>query len=230
LTPALRAGDDPARHARRRGPLASLAAARRLLRRFPAPRARGSQQRGAAAAGGQAAGPGGALTSTGPSRWRRQDLRHERCVTQPSGGRSGDQRVCTHMSASWTNADRTIDCPCHGSKFSITDGPSSLGRPQPLPRIPEDPAAGSHWPDGTSRRQSGGEAVLSVESGKGGDGGSRSRGAGDPRLHRARARRAAGRAGIEPTRAPARRAGAGAAIIRGRRPRRDRAVVVGHPP
>ena len=45
-------------------------------------------------------------------------------VTQPSRGQfKGYSAVCTHMQCIVDQiADGTINCPCHGSKFSVTDG------------------------------------------------------------------------------------------------------------
>jgi Rieske Fe-S protein len=45
-------------------------------------------------------------------------------VTQPTAGQfKGFSTTCTHMgSAVSTVSDGTINCACHGSKFSITDG------------------------------------------------------------------------------------------------------------
>ncbi|MGD0937550.1 MAG: Rieske (2Fe-2S) protein, partial [Streptosporangiaceae bacterium] len=89
---------------------------------------------GAAAAGG----PGGALTSTGaiPVGGGKIFASERVVVTQPSGGQfRGFSAVCTHMQCIVDQiADRTIDCPCHGSKFSITDGHVVAGpAPSPLP-------------------------------------------------------------------------------------------------
>jgi Rieske Fe-S protein len=93
-----------------------------------------SSSGGAAAAGG----PGGALTSTGaiPVGGGKIFASERVVVTQPSGGQfRGFSAVCTHMQCIVDQiADRTIDCPCHGSKFSITDGHVVAGpAPSPLP-------------------------------------------------------------------------------------------------
>jgi len=57
-------------------------------------------------------------------------------VTQPSAGRfKGFSRVCTHAGCLVTVVTgSTIDCPCHGSQFSITDGSVVRGpATKPLP-------------------------------------------------------------------------------------------------
>ena len=57
-------------------------------------------------------------------------------VTQPaSGDFKGFSAVCTHMQCTVDQvADGTIDCPCHGSKFSVKDGSVVSGpAPSPLP-------------------------------------------------------------------------------------------------
>ena len=60
-------------------------------------------------------------------------------VTQPSAGEyKGFSAVCTHQQCIVDQvADGTIDCPCHGSKFSIKDGSVVAGpAPSPLPSAP----------------------------------------------------------------------------------------------
>ena len=57
-------------------------------------------------------------------------------VTQPTPGDfKGFSAVCTHMQCTVDQvADGTIDCPCHGSKFSVKDGSVVSGpAPSPLP-------------------------------------------------------------------------------------------------
>jgi nitrite reductase/ring-hydroxylating ferredoxin subunit len=59
-------------------------------------------------------------------------------VTQPvSGAFAAFSAVCTHQGCSVaTVLDGTINCPCHGSKFSITDGSVAGGpAPQPLSKV-----------------------------------------------------------------------------------------------
>ncbi|MER8038579.1 Rieske (2Fe-2S) protein [Streptomyces hydrogenans] len=57
-------------------------------------------------------------------------------VTQPKEGEfKAFSAVCTHQGCLVNKvADGTIDCPCHGSKYSITDGAVKAGpAPRPLP-------------------------------------------------------------------------------------------------
>jgi len=57
-------------------------------------------------------------------------------VTQPSKGKfKAFSAVCTHVGCLCNQvADGTINCPCHGSKFKITDGSVVAGpAPAPLP-------------------------------------------------------------------------------------------------
>lgn len=60
-------------------------------------------------------------------------------VTQPTAGHyKGFSAVCTHMHCIVDRvANGTIDCPCHGSRYSITDGSVVAGpAPSPLPSQP----------------------------------------------------------------------------------------------
>jgi Rieske Fe-S protein len=57
-------------------------------------------------------------------------------VTQPSSGEfKAFSAVCTHMGCLVNQiSNGTIDCPCHGSQFSIKDGAVVSGpAPRPLP-------------------------------------------------------------------------------------------------
>jgi Rieske Fe-S protein len=55
-------------------------------------------------------------------------------VTQPDSGEfKAFSAVCTHMGCIVNQvANGTIDCPCHGSQFSIKDG-AVVGGPAPSP-------------------------------------------------------------------------------------------------
>jgi Rieske Fe-S protein len=58
-------------------------------------------------------------------------------VTQPARGQyRAFSAVCTHVGCILNQVTgRTIDCPCHGSKFSITSGAVVAGpAPTPLPK------------------------------------------------------------------------------------------------
>jgi Rieske Fe-S protein len=60
-------------------------------------------------------------------------------VTQPTAGAfQGFSAVCTHQGCTVGKvANGTIDCPCHGSKFAITDGsPVNGPATSPLPARP----------------------------------------------------------------------------------------------
>jgi Rieske Fe-S protein len=57
-------------------------------------------------------------------------------VTQPKKGEfKAFSAICTHQGCTVNKvADGTIDCPCHGSKYRITDASVVHGpAPRPLP-------------------------------------------------------------------------------------------------
>lgn len=57
--------------------------------------------------------------------------REKLVVTQPTKGDfRGFTAVCTHQGCLVETVTTTIDCPCHGSRFSIEDG-SVVGGPAP---------------------------------------------------------------------------------------------------
>ncbi len=54
-------------------------------------------------------------------------------VTQPAEGEfKAFSSVCTHQGCQVTEVTETINCPCHGSRFSLEDG-SPVGGPAPSP-------------------------------------------------------------------------------------------------
>jgi Rieske Fe-S protein len=59
-------------------------------------------------------------------------------VTQPTAGTfKGFSSTCTHMGCTVSSiSDGTINCPCHGSMYSIKDG-SVTGGPAPAPLPPK---------------------------------------------------------------------------------------------
>ena len=67
-------------------------------------------------------------------------------VTQPvAGNYRAFSAICTHMQCTVDRvAAGTIDCPCHGSEFSISDGHVVAGpAPGPLPRKSIDIRSGA---------------------------------------------------------------------------------------
>jgi Rieske Fe-S protein len=56
-------------------------------------------------------------------------------ITQPKKGKfKAFSAVCTHQGCLVDTVTTTINCPCHGSKYSITDGSVvNPPAPQPLP-------------------------------------------------------------------------------------------------
>ena len=100
---------------------------------------------GAGATGAAASAPasassaaGGALAATGdiPVGGGKIFDTQLTVVTQPTAGEfKAFSAVCTHMGCTVNQiADGRIDCPCHGSEYSITDGAVLAGpAPKPLP-------------------------------------------------------------------------------------------------
>jgi nitrite reductase/ring-hydroxylating ferredoxin subunit len=95
----------------------------------------------AAAGGGASASSGGGGTALGAASeievgGGKVFAAQKVVVTQPSAGQyMGFSAVCTHQQCIVDQvADGTIDCPCHGSKFSVKDGSVVAGpAPSPLP-------------------------------------------------------------------------------------------------
>jgi Rieske Fe-S protein len=88
------------------------------------------------AAGGGAAAGGSVLTTTSeiPVGGGKVFASAKVVVTQPVANTfKGFSAICTHMQCTVDQvANGTIDCPCHGSQFSIKDG-SVVGGPAPSP-------------------------------------------------------------------------------------------------
>jgi Rieske Fe-S protein len=101
-----------------------------------APTAGGGPTAGPTAGGG--ANPGGALAKTGdiPVGSGKIFASQGVVVTQPTAGTfKGFSAICTHQGCPVTSVDGgTINCTCHGSRFSISDGSVQNGpATQPLP-------------------------------------------------------------------------------------------------
>jgi len=94
-----------------------------------------------AASGGMGGTAAGALAATSaiPVGGGKIFAAQTTVVTQPTAGEfKVFSAVCTHMGCIVNQiADGRIDCPCHGSEYSITDGAVLAGpAPKPLPAKP----------------------------------------------------------------------------------------------
>ncbi|MET7275898.1 Rieske (2Fe-2S) protein [Streptomyces flaveolus] len=93
-----------------------------------------------ATGGGENAGAGGALAATTdiPEGGGKVFADRKIVVTQPTAGEfKAFSAICTHQGCAVKDvSDGVINCPCHNSKFSITDG-SVQGGParKPLPPV-----------------------------------------------------------------------------------------------
>jgi Rieske Fe-S protein len=95
---------------------------------------------GQAPAAAPATGGGAALTTTAevPEGGGKIINARKIVVTQPQAGTfNAFSAVCTHQGCLVsTVSDGTIDCPCHGSKFSVSDGSVVHGpATAPLPPV-----------------------------------------------------------------------------------------------
>jgi nitrite reductase/ring-hydroxylating ferredoxin subunit len=93
---------------------------------------------GSASSGGSSSGGGTALGTTSeiPVGGGKVFSSQQVVVTQPEAGTfKGFSAICTHMQCTVDQvANGTIDCPCHGSQYSITTGDVVAGpAPKPLP-------------------------------------------------------------------------------------------------
>ena len=96
-----------------------------------------SQGSGESAGGGEA---GTALAATGDIPVGGGTVFGDRqvVVTQPTEGEfAAFSAICTHRQCVVSGVTETIDCRCHGSKFSITDGSVTTGpATEPLGAVP----------------------------------------------------------------------------------------------
>jgi Rieske Fe-S protein len=98
----------------------------------------GGTSSGSSGSGGSSGGSSSALGTTSeiPVGGGKIFTAEKVVVTQPTKGEfKGFSAICTHMGCTVDKvADGTIDCPCHGSKYSVTDAHVVHGpAPKPLP-------------------------------------------------------------------------------------------------
>jgi Rieske Fe-S protein len=96
-----------------------------------------SASSGGSSSGGSSSGGGTALGATSeiPVGGGKVFTSEKVVVTQPTAGQfKGFSAICTHLGCTVDKvADGTIDCPCHGSKYSVKDGHVVNGpAPRPL--------------------------------------------------------------------------------------------------
>jgi Rieske Fe-S protein len=96
----------------------------------------GSSTTGSSGSGGSGSGASLGATSDIPVGGGKIFTADKVVVTQPTAGEfKGFSAICTHMGCTVDKvADGTIDCPCHGSKYSVKDAHVVHGpAPKPLP-------------------------------------------------------------------------------------------------
>jgi len=105
----------------------------------PAPAPAPAQPGGAGGAGGASAGAAGAklaATADVPVGGGVILTDAQLVITQPKAGTfKAFSAICTHQGCTVSTVENgTINCPCHGSEFAITDGSVVAGpAPKPLP-------------------------------------------------------------------------------------------------
>jgi Rieske Fe-S protein len=92
----------------------------------------GSAKPGTGDTGGGSNGGGAALAATADVPVGGGVIKDALVITQPKEGEfKAFSNVCTHQQCKVTKiANGTINCPCHGSKFSIEDGSPKSGPAQ----------------------------------------------------------------------------------------------------
>ncbi|MER6751147.1 Rieske (2Fe-2S) protein [Streptomyces fungicidicus] len=100
----------------------------------------GGSSDGGGTSGGDAGGGGNALASTAdiPEGGGKVFADRKVVVTQPTAGEfKAFSATCTHQGCAVKSiADGVINCPCHNSNFSITDGSVKSGpATKPLPAV-----------------------------------------------------------------------------------------------
>jgi nitrite reductase/ring-hydroxylating ferredoxin subunit len=91
---------------------------------------------GSSSSGGSSGGTALGTTSEIPVGGGKIFTSEKVVVTQPTAGQfKGFSAICTHLGCTVDKvADGTIDCPCHGSMYSVKDGHVVHGpAPKPLP-------------------------------------------------------------------------------------------------
>ncbi|MEU3732509.1 Rieske (2Fe-2S) protein [Streptomyces sp. NPDC033538] len=104
-----------------------------------APSASAGEEAGGGSAGGEDAGAALAATADIPEGGGKVFADQKVVVTQPAAGDfKAFSATCTHQGCAVKSvADGVINCPCHNSNFSITDGSVRSGPARkPLPAVP----------------------------------------------------------------------------------------------